>query len=499
MLRLYDNCVYVAKESPYYCRTAPYHPSEPLPEWPGMPIGQNDNPGYRAVRALFHHIGLDAVNYDSAQWNPLRQMSKPGGVSLLKPNLVRHNNPGSKGSPFNLECLITHGSIVRAVFDYVAKGMEGTGCIIIADAPVQGCNWDAIVPTAGLDALSRYAREMWPGIEVRVADLRLTRSIVSGGVMVGAVTDDKAMHLYQEVDLGTDSLLCSLMDGKSEFGVSQYPRYRMRAAHTLTVNKYLFPKAILNADLVVSLPKMKTHQKAGMTGALKNFVGLNGHKDYLPHFRFGSPSQGGDEYPDGGPLWHCRWACSHRAWEVESGWAKRFWSHLGSAIQIGSYKFGIVDREQWSLGGGSWCGNDTLWRTILDINRAFFYYEPRVGSVGSRPRSSGKYLAILDGLVGGEGEGPLSPQPVASGVLLAARNPVALDTVASVLMGLDYHLVKQIAESYRLGSRPLAHFQPEEIEIVGDLPFARLAQVIAGKYCPRFKPAAGWRGRVEAC
>ncbi|GEM_PF-5703185 len=30
---------------------------------------------------------------------------------------------------------------------------------------------------------------------------------------------------------------------------------------------------------------MNSHMKAEITCALKNFVGINGHKDYLPHFR----------------------------------------------------------------------------------------------------------------------------------------------------------------------------------------------------------------------
>ena len=32
-----------------------------------------------------------------------------------------------------------------------------------------------------------------------------------------------------------------------------------------------------------SLPKLKTHKKAGITCALKNLIGINGNKEYLPH------------------------------------------------------------------------------------------------------------------------------------------------------------------------------------------------------------------------
>ena len=57
---------------------------------------------------------------------------------------------------------------------------------------------------------------------------------------------------------------------------------------------------MLDADLIINLPKWKAHSKSGLTGALKNLVGINGDKSYLPHFRRGSPSWGGDEYSDEG-------------------------------------------------------------------------------------------------------------------------------------------------------------------------------------------------------
>ena len=54
---------------------------------------------------------------------------------------------------------------------------------------------------------------------------------------------------------------------------------------------------MLAADLIVNLPKMKTHQKAGVTGALKNLVGCNGEKAFLVHYLKGRPCDGGDEFP----------------------------------------------------------------------------------------------------------------------------------------------------------------------------------------------------------
>ena len=49
------------------------------------------------------------------------------------------------------------------------------------------------------------------------------------------------------------------------------------------LKQFYFPESVLNASLVVSLPKMKTHHWMGMTGSLKNFYGV------LPGSRYGWP------------------------------------------------------------------------------------------------------------------------------------------------------------------------------------------------------------------
>ena len=52
-------------------------------------------------------------------------------------------------------------------------------------------------------------------------------------------------------------------------------------------HRYLVARELIEADVVFNVPKLKTHKKAGVTGALKNLVGINGHKAYLPHHRKG--------------------------------------------------------------------------------------------------------------------------------------------------------------------------------------------------------------------
>ena len=60
---------------------------------------------------------------------------------------------------------------------------------------------------------------------------------------------------------------------------------------------------------------------------------------------------------------------------------------------------------------GAWPGNDTIPRTTLDINNAFYFYDPDRDCLSSEPVRAA--LHIVDGVVAGEGSGPLSPSPEA--------------------------------------------------------------------------------------
>ncbi len=50
-------------------------------------------------------------------------------------------------------------------------------------------------------------------------------------------------------------------------------------------------------------------------------------------------------------------------------------------------------------------------------------------------------LAVIDGILGMEGDGPVNGGPVAMGVALAGFDAVAVDAVAATLMGIDAHAI----------------------------------------------------------
>ena len=127
------------------------------------------------------------------------------------------------------------------------------------------------------------------------------------------------------------------------------------------------------ADLIVSMPKMKTHHWAGVTLALKNLFGV------MPGICY--------------------------------GWPKNVLHHAG------------------------------IPESILDI------------AATVRP-----HLAIVDGIIGMEGDGPIMGTPKASGVLVMGTNLPAVDATCARLMGIDPWRVAYLAgASGRLGPIAQAH------------------------------------------
>ncbi len=120
------------------------------------------------------------------------------------------------------------------------------------------------------------------------------------------------------------------------------------------------PTALRRADIVVSMPKMKTHHWAGVTLSMKNLFGV------MPG--------------------------------VVYGWPKNVLHHAG------------------------------IPGSILDITAAV------------RP-----HLAIVDGIIAMEGDGPIMGTPRAAGLLVLGTNAPAVDATCARLMGLDPWRIEYLA------------------------------------------------------
>jgi uncharacterized protein (DUF362 family) len=78
-------------------------------------------------------------------------------------------------------------------------------------------------------------------------------------------------------------------------------------------------------------------------------------------------------------------------------------------------------------------------------------------------------FALMDGLVGMQGRGPINGYPINRHVLLASRDPVALDATGMRLIGLDPYTSAHVVHGSRIG---LGHIAADEIALDG--PFDEL-------------------------
>jgi uncharacterized protein (DUF362 family) len=82
-------------------------------------------------------------------------------------------------------------------------------------------------------------------------------------------------------------------------------------------------------------------------------------------------------------------------------------------------------------------------------------------------------LALMDGLVGMQGRGPINGYPIDLNVLLASRDPVALDATGMRLIGLDPASSQHVVHAQSIG---LGTLRAERIAVNG--PFAELASTV---------------------
>lgn len=467
-----------------YPQNPPFRPSENYPEFFGQnSVTAEQNPVYQLCRQLFYDMGLDLDNRFTPNWNPLGDIIKPGNKVVIKPNMVRHIH--LKGGVY--EAVVTHGSVVRCILDYVALALKGKGEIVVGDAPVQSADFNQIIERTGLRLVCEEVSGIW-GIPVRIVDFRLwalkldeNHCKLDGNYLAGDPSG------YQAVDLGNRSLLAPLAGQYDRFRVTSYDCREMIKHHNQSVNEYLIPKTILEADIIINLPKLKTHRKVGLTAALKNLVGINGHKDWLPHHRCGSVDEGGDEYLNKSCMkktvseLECRIAVSSKAKSI-SKLALKF-----------ARKFADIQAED-PYEEGSWYGNDTLWRTVLDLNRLLVYADCQ-GIMRENPQRI--CFTIVDGIIAGEGEGPMEPMARSCNVLVGGINQTAIDAVLATMIGFDYRRIPIISKGFGLENWPLVDFRPEEITV--NSLAERWLGLKVGMPCNGFDflPPSGWKGFIE--
>ena len=381
--------------------------------------------------------------------------------------------------------MITQGSVIRAVLDYVYIALKGQGGVTIGDAPAVETDFDEVIRLTGVGSIAEYYSDK--SLRLDIIDLRAEQGQTRlGRLLVKPLKGDPLG--YSVVDLKNNSELTDIKGDIKKFRVNNYDIRYMREHHDSSKNEYCIANSILNADVIINLPKLKTHNRTGITCSLKNFVGINGYKSWLPHHRAGSREDGGDEYEhrdvrkDMIIRIYDRISSTKRKYEIPPLW--------GCILLLNISKMVIPYKDDFF--DGSWHGNDTIPRTISDLNKIVRYAD-KAGTLRDTPQR--KMFILVDGIIAGEKEGPQSPSEKKCGILVAGYNPVEVDIVCSRIMGFDYR--KMVMFRHAMGRKRYTLFEgnPRDIEIAADN--CRSLDDIYDAFGCDFMPPLGWRGHIE--
>jgi uncharacterized protein (DUF362 family) len=506
----------------------PYAPGEAYPELTGTEVGP-PNPVFAAVRRCLFLAGLDREHFGQPAWNPLGDLIEPGQKVLIKPNWVRHddsvpsphrgrgdslpaiasaaaggegeNAVDHDGQAGGLSALVTHPAVLRPVLAYVLVALKGSGRVILGDAPIQSADFDRLMRQLQVPRLVERMEVGRVAIEIRdfrenVCQLdeqgRVAGHLKRSGDPDGTVT----------VDLAGRSRHVPVEAMSERFRVTNYDPAAMRAHHAAGRHEYLIARAVLNADAVINVPKLKTHRKAGLTCCLKNVVGINGSKDYLPHHRLGPSTRGGDEYE-----WPSVWksAAARLTDRLEAAAGQGSKGGQGAArlaLRLCGRMARLAARDGYNE--GSWYGNDTIWRTAMDLSAILEFARPD-GTLGDVPQR--RVFNVVDAVVAGGGEGPLRPTPVHAAMILAGAVPAAVDFLAARLVGLDplkIPLIRAAVDQLCAGGEVDSDAERGaaarmDLRLVSDEEEASGHEVAPEYVRPRvcLVPPAGWAGHVE--
>jgi uncharacterized protein (DUF362 family) len=412
----------------------------------------------------------------------------PGDHVVLKPNWVKEHDERYPG-PNQWEHVVTHPSVIEGVISWVAPQLQGTGSITVCDAPQTDSSFATLRRYCQLDEMIARCQERFRGVQITLLDLRPEEWHAVDGVTVSKteLPGDPKGSTHVKLDAASEFVD---FHGLGQLYGASFNMAETNDRHRETTHEYLLCRTPMEADVLINIPKMKCHKKVGLTCALKNLVGINANKNWLPHHTEGTPEQGGDQFP----------ASTVKAKLEHSlmGSIKKrlFGNHLLSKLFIPIKKLGrlVFGDTQKVVRSGNWHGNDTCWRMVLDLNKCLFHFNGE-GQPRTKPL---RYLAVVDGIIAGEGNGPMAPDPKPCGVIIAGTNPLAVDSVCCALMSFDWQRIKMLNGAFRATKQPISNFNYDEITVASNIETKNkpLRDWTADDGY-RFKPHFGWVGAIE--
>lgn len=358
--------------------------------------------------------GFELLGYDVS--NPLGHIVKPGNRVFIKPNFVVDVYRASCSMVGDIYSVITHPSVIKAVVDFVAIALNGKGEIIVGDCPSIDADFENLMCVTGLEALmGRY------DVPIKFFDLR--NEWCDDLKYYGFKSKMKKLSGDPEgssiLNLGKRSLF--YRDNPLLFRGIYTKRWGTIKHHLFNKHEYSVSNTMLNSDVFISIPKLKTHRKVAATLNIKGLVGINTDKNFLIHWKIGCPSLGGDEWYNPSGL---------------RGYMSLIFKHIINDLTPESLYFLLRTKTNLSMLNTevSPCGhkhrgsgekNETCWKMAADLYKVFI--EDR--------KSTTKFFSIVDGITSGEGNGPFCPTSRQDGVLVMGEDLVEVDCASVKLMG----------------------------------------------------------------
>ena len=442
-----------------YPTEVPYDPSERYLELGtgNFVIGKQSNKVYDAIRNCLLDLEMDKDNIGTEKWSPFSDIITPGNTVVIKPNLVRHTD-----EEYLQECVTTHPAVIRPIIDYCWRALKENGKIIVGDAPSTETDFNLLSQRYGLNEMIETLKRR--GVDVELIDFRGEKTIMQNGIWVDEQIIEEAPE-SQIVNLGQESYFAIPQYRNAKFHGGGYEIHTTTKHHNGNCQEYSVSKVILNADVIISIPKLKTHKKAGITCCMKNLVGINTNKNYLPHWVQGSKNQGGDEMPSLSLSKTFNLSCINFFKEniQEHYWKKIDKFILKTAKFVKNFKEGKHDQKEdrtdyaaWLMKfligqpifGGAWKGNETICRMILDLNKIFLQCDKNGKLCDKTDR---KIFYIVDGITMGQRNGPMLPEPLKTHIVAAGYNGLQLDTAIITLLNIDPEMIPLYKMAWQAG------------------------------------------------
>lgn len=358
------------------------------------------NPAYALVERALVNLNPDGPG------NPLSNIIQRGDTVVLKPNLVGKSGFAREGC--------TRTPVIRPLVDFAVRA--GASKVIIAEGSATPYPDSAIFGPgySNITGLVESLQSVYPDTVITFKDLN------QDNFTWVDLEENSAFHgRYTSEELYSVGVM--RMDEDSYYFAPDRHGYNPRGYRP---GLYAIAQTILEADVLINVPKMKVHWITGVTLSLKNLIGITvsstdntTHEENIkdvPHWNNSNPKPAYNE---------------------------------------------VLDRQDSFE-------NDIVWRVMADLNQIVLYAD-RNGVL--QPTKQRKYLSVVDGIIGMEGptiyDPPGVPRP--TGVIVAGLNPVAVDVVCSRIMGFNYTILNSLVNMERVSGHPIGKADPSSICVVG--------------------------------